>query len=144
MSPMKMIVCAFDGSEHSMKAAEYAADLAKRFEAKMALVYVVEPYAPPVDLPGISFVDWIEPHRKAAERLVQDAKDVLEKKVGVACDTEVRIGGPANEVVRFAADRNADLLVVGSRGHGAVKRLLLGSVADRVVHLSHGPVLVVR
>lgn len=141
---MKKIVCGFDGSDHSMKAAQYAADLANKFGASLALVYVVEPYAPPVDLPGISFVDWIEPHRKAAERLISDAAGVLAQTSGVKADTEVRIGSPANEVVQFASDHGADLVVVGSRGHGAVKRLLLGSVADRVVHLSHVAVLVVR
>lgn len=141
---MKNIVCAFDGSDHAMKAAEYAVELAKTFGGSVTLVYVVEPYAPPVDMPGISFVDWLEPHRKAAERVVQDARDDLGKRKGLQPATEVRVGSPPNELVRFAEDAAADLLVVGSRGHGTVKRLLLGSVADRVVHLAHVPVLVVR
>ena len=141
---MKRIVCAFDGSDHSMKAAEQAADLARRFGAELFLIYVVEPYAPPVDLPGISFVDWGEPHKKAGTRLTADAAAHLAEKFGVKPEVEIRVGGPANEVGAFAQDKQADLIVVGSRGLGAVKRMLLGSVADRVVHLSHGPVFVVR
>ncbi len=141
---MKMIVCAFDGSDNAMKAAQSAAELARKFDARLALVYVVEPYAPPVDLPGISFVDWVEPHRKAATRLLEDAASQLLKDFGVAASSEVRVGNPANEIVTCAQEHGADLIVVGSRGHGAMKRLLMGSVADRVVHLSHGPVFVVR
>lgn len=141
---MKMIVCAFDGSDNAMKAAQSAAELARKFDARLALVYVVEPYAPPVDLPGISFVDWVEPHRKAANRLLEDASAQLLQDSGVAASTEVRVGNPANEIVTCAQEHGADLIVVGSRGHGAMKRLLMGSVADRVVHLSNGPVFVVR
>ncbi len=141
---MKMIVCAFDGSDNAMKAAESAAELAKKYEAKLSLVYVVEPYAPPVDLPGISFVDWVEPHRTAAARLLSDAASHLRDKREVTPQVEVRVGNPAHEIVSYAQERGADLIVVGSRGHGTMKRLLMGSVADRVVHLSHGPVFVVR
>ncbi len=141
---MKRIVCAFDGSDPAMKAAEAAADMARRFDAELFLVYVVEPYAPPVDLPGISFIDWVEPHKKAGTRLTADAAAHLAERFGMKPEIEIRVGSPANEVVAFAADKQADLIVVGSRGHGAVKRMLLGSVADRVVHLSHGPVFVVR
>jgi nucleotide-binding universal stress UspA family protein len=141
---MKKIVCAFDGSDHAMKAAQAASELAQKFGGTLSLVYVVEPYAPPVDLPGISFVDWVEPHRKAARRLVTDAADALAKDTGIRPEAEVRVGAAAQEITAFAEDAQADLLVIGSRGLGTVKRLLLGSVADRVVHLSTVPVLVVR
>jgi nucleotide-binding universal stress UspA family protein len=141
---MKTIVCGYDGSEHAMKSAVMAAELAKKFDARLALLYVVEPYAPPVDLPGISFVDWIEPHRKAALRLIADAAKSVAGQTGVTPETEVRVGGAANELTHFAQERKADLIVVGSRGLGAVKRMLLGSVADRVVHQATGPVLVVH
>ena len=141
---LKTIVCGYDGSEHSLKAAQMAAELAKKFEARLALLYVVEPYAPPVDLPGISFVDWIEPHRKAALRLVADAANRIAESSGVVPETEVRVGGAANELTHFAQERQADMIVVGSRGLGAVKRVLLGSVADRVVHQAVAPVLVVH
>ncbi|MGA9523996.1 MAG: universal stress protein [Myxococcaceae bacterium] len=141
---MKMIVCGYDGSEHAMKAAVMAAEMAKKFEARLGLLYVVEPYAPPVDLPGISFVDWIEPHRKAALRMIADAATSIAERTGVTPETEVRVGGAANELTHFSQEKQADLVVVGSRGLGAVKRMLLGSVAGRVVHQSAAPVLVVH
>lgn len=141
---MKAIICAIDGSEHAMRAAEQAAELSKRYGVPLSLVHVVEPYAPPVDLPGMSFVDLIEPQRKAAGELVARAAKELKARLGVEAQTEVRLGSPGAEIVHAAEDRGADLIVVGSRGHGAVKRLLMGSVADRVVHLAQGSVLVVR
>ena len=141
---MNSIVCAFDGSDCAMRAAEMAVDLAGKYDAKLSLVYVVEPYAPPVDLPGVSFIDWIDPMRKAGARMLADASDALSKKFGIQPETEIRIGSPPNEIVQYASEKQAMMIVVGSRGLGTMKRLLIGSVADRVVHLAHTPVLVVR
>ncbi len=141
---LKTIVCGYDGSDHALKSALMAAEMAKKFGSRLMLLYVVEPYAPPVDLPGISFVDWIEPHRKAALRLVAEAANRVSAQTGVTPETEVRVGGAANELTHLAQEQQADLIVVGSRGLGAVKRLLLGSVADRVVHQAVAPVLVVH
>ena len=61
-------------------------------------------------------------------------------------DVAVRLleGGPAEEIVRVANEEDFGMVVVGSRGHNAVSRVLLGSVADRVLHTCKRPVLVVR
>jgi nucleotide-binding universal stress UspA family protein len=56
----------------------------------------------------------------------------------------IESGAPAETICAQAEERNADLVVVGSRGMGAVGRWLLGSVSDRVVHLSKRPVVVAR
>ena len=53
------------------------------------------------------------------------------------------LGSPANAIVKYAEEQQADLIVIGSHGRGAVSRLLLGSVAERVLHLAGRPVLVV-
>lgn len=141
---MDTIVCAYDGSECALRAAEMAVDLCHKYGASLALIYVVEPYAPPVDLPGVSFVDWIEPMRKAGTQILVDAAEKLSEKLGTTPITEVRVGSPANEVVQYAEAHRAKMIVCGSRGLGTVKRLLLGSVADRIVHLAQVPVVVVR
>ncbi|MBX5483279.1 MAG: universal stress protein [Myxococcaceae bacterium] len=141
---MKTYVCAFDGSDHAMKAALAAAELAKQTDAELTLVYVVEPYSPAIEVPGYAWIDWLEPLKQAGVRLLNDAADELAKRTGKKPNTEIRVGAPGTEVVHAAEERKADLIVVGSRGLGTVKRVLLGSVADRVVHLSHVPVLVVR
>lgn len=141
---MKRILCAYDGSPHADKAVDQAADLAAKYGATLRLLYVVEPYVPPLDVPGVSPVDFIEPHKKAAERLLKDAAERVARTAKVAAETEVRVGSPPHEIVECAAEQTADLVVLGSRGQGALKRFLLGSVADRVTHLAAMPVLIVR
>ncbi|MBM3999677.1 MAG: universal stress protein [Planctomycetes bacterium] len=61
---------------------------------------------------------------------------------GVSC--EVLYGDPGSEVARFAEERGAELVVMASRGRTGIPRLLLGSVAERVLRLAHCPVLIVR
>ena len=63
---------------------------------------------------------------------------------GVQADTLVLSGSPAESLAEAALSGEVDLVVVGSRGRGAVARVLLGSVSDRLVHISHKPVLVAR
>ena len=55
--------------------------------------------------------------------------------------TIVRVGVPADEIVRYAAEQRADLLVLGKHGHGMLRRFFLGSVADRVVRHADCPVM---
>ncbi|MBM4379962.1 MAG: universal stress protein [Deltaproteobacteria bacterium] len=64
--------------------------------------------------------------------------------VAARCSTEVRHGSPADQLLAAAQEKGASLVVVGTTGRGAAGRLLLGSVADRVVHLAPLPVLVAR
>jgi nucleotide-binding universal stress UspA family protein len=61
-----------------------------------------------------------------------------------ACEASVVVGHPADEIVRAAAEADIDLVVVGARGLGRFKRLLLGSVSERVLHRAYCPVLVVK
>jgi nucleotide-binding universal stress UspA family protein len=63
---------------------------------------------------------------------------------GARAATQVLYGPPAETLAEAASAGDADLLVVGSRGHGAVARVLLGSTSDRVVHVASMPVLVVH
>jgi nucleotide-binding universal stress UspA family protein len=75
----------------------------------------------------------------AIERVVASVHDVTPN-----IDTLIRQGYPADEIVQIAEDLGVGLIVVGSRGWGEVRSILLGSVSERVLHLAHCPVLVVR
>ncbi len=141
---MKKILVAMDGSDPALKAMGTAADLARGFNAKLTLAYArYFPMVYPLESagPGVDAVE--EEERKRARRMLGDATRRA-GELGVASDSTLLVGSPAEAIADYANSQEYDLVVVGSRGRGAVTRVLLGSVADRLVHICKRPVLVVR
>jgi nucleotide-binding universal stress UspA family protein len=97
----------------------------------------------PPDVYGLTLAEVEREQRSFAEKLVGEALVKLAEP-GVEVDTVVLSGSPAEALAEAAAAPDIDLVVLGSRGRGAVARVLLGSVSDRLVHISPKPVLVVR
>jgi len=140
---MKRVWVGIDGSAASQKAAGMAAEIAGRFGAELTLVYVVPRLLLPPDAYGLTVAEVEAEHRSHADEVLRSARGVL-GAAGDRCRAEVLYGPPAETLAEAAAAAGADLLVVGSRGHGAVARVLLGSTSDRVVHVGTMPVLVVH
>jgi nucleotide-binding universal stress UspA family protein len=140
MTQAQLILVGVDGSEPSLTAARMAARLAEATHSRLVLVYVVPPLVAASELltyPAGLFQK-LEDEGRAQLSHVAEA-------LGQANAERVVIQGlPAEMLVRIAEERHAEMIVVGSRGRGAVARMLLGSVADRVVHTAGRPVLVVR
>lgn len=139
-----VIVAATDGSDQSLRAANVAAALARTNDARLYIVTVVRP---PEGWWGIVGAP---PPAEALGNALSDAqRAVLEKTVeaidleSVQYETAEEVGEPANQLAFFAESKQADVLVIGQRGAGLVERIMVGSVADRVVHISKTPVLVV-
>ena len=82
-------------------------------------------------------------HQEEGMKELQAARDLLDQ-AGVACLLHIIVGAPAEMIVRYAAEKRCDLIVIGPRGLGAVQGLLLGSVASKVTKLSAIPVLLVK
>jgi nucleotide-binding universal stress UspA family protein len=80
---------------------------------------------------------------EAGLALLTPAKARLES-VGVAFDTHVLSGNPAEVITAFSREHHCDLIVMGTRGMGTIKNLLLGSVASKVIHLTEKPLLLVK
>jgi nucleotide-binding universal stress UspA family protein len=141
---MKKILIATDGSDSAHEALEFGLDLAAEQDATAFVVHV----APAVDvMPGANFayIAPTLPHEFTEhdrEPLHEAAKIAAEK--GVDVETELLKGKPADEIVTYADTIDADLIVVGSRGHGAIASALIGSVSRGVLHESRRPVLIVR
>lgn len=74
---------------------------------------------------------------------LQAARDLL-AQAGIACQFHIVVGDPAEIIVRYATEKQCSQIVIGPRGLGAVKSLLLGSVASKVMQLSTIPVLLVK
>ncbi len=140
---MKRILVAVDGSEQALKAARMGADVAVRFGAKLTLVHVVPKLLLPPDVYGLTLAEVEKEHRAYADRLLEKAVESLEEP-GLDVSTAVLYGSPAEAIAEQAAAEDVGMIVVGNRGHGAVARMFLGSVSDRLVHISPKAVLVVH
>ncbi len=140
---MKSILVAVDGSAHSQKGIQQGAELAKALGAKLELVNVM----PPILLaPGVyaDAIAKVEEGNKAAARDVLEAALRVARDAGVEAETVMLSGAPAEAIADLAQAERVWGVVIGAKGHSAVSRVLLGSIADRLVHISSKPVLVVR
>lgn len=141
---MGIIVVGFDGSPHARAALEYAAREARahRSELRVVTAWHVPAMAYASGLgPAPSF----DPHEleEAARATASQASAQLGNDAAeITLETRVREGQPAHVLVEEAAD--ADLLVVGSRGHGGFSGLLLGSVSQQCAAHAHCPVVIVH
>jgi nucleotide-binding universal stress UspA family protein len=140
---MRRILVGVDGSEAANKAARLAAEVAERFGARLTLAYVVPRLLLPPDAYGLTVAEVEAEHRSHAEEVLRQARAEL-GAAGAAADVSVLYGPPAEALVEAADEAQADLVVLGSHGRGAVARVLLGSTTDRVVHICTRPVLVVH
>lgn len=134
---------AIDGSEHSLKAAEYALEVSKSFNSQLFAVTVTS-------IP--------ESYRLRQDEVLGESREMtdsrawLEKfsheaKTGnIELKTElINSHRPVDYVIlEYAEEKNIDLIVVGTRGRSGFKRLLLGSVASSVVSYAHCPVMIVK
>jgi nucleotide-binding universal stress UspA family protein len=142
------ILLASDGSDNALRAAHAAAEIAKKFDARVTLLTV---FNPPVMAPP--FLGGPEPMIDA-EVLTQQAEEIQEaverrtgqalEQHGVVYEARREVGHPVDHIVGVAEKEHVDLIVMGSRGLGGLQSFLLGSVSDRVLHHAHCPVLIVR
>ncbi len=138
---IKTIVVGIDGSLHSRKIVAYAADLAQKYDAAVFVVYAYSPIPTWLGNRELERVAGVEVD-KGMELLAPYVE--LLRRAGIQAEPEVMEGPAPRAILNVAQTRQADLIVIGSRGLGAVRGLLLGSVSERVVRLATCPVLIVR
>lgn len=141
MNAIKEIVAPVDLEDHTEKVAEYAAYVAERLSANLTLLHVVELLRPIGDM--VLGSTTVEEYNK--KRLTY-AKEKIGKLVAgyPGCKGVVVAGDIVDEVIDFAKGKNADLVIIGTHGSKGLEKLLLGSVAERVVKYSHCPTLVMN
>jgi nucleotide-binding universal stress UspA family protein len=140
------ILLATDGSEEADLAALRAVDLADATDSELHVVHVG---VVPIFLQ--SYPGTLGYYDKLYEQIEKMSRELLRKQTwrvkaagGTVAGAHLRMGEVALEIVALAEELGADLIVMGSRGLGRVRRALMGSVSDSVVRHAHCPVLVVR
>jgi nucleotide-binding universal stress UspA family protein len=135
---MQNVVVGYDGSEESKRALDRAASLG-RGGASVTVVTAVS-----VGLHGPRSMGALNEHELEAAKETLDAARNHLKSQGIDVHAIEGEGEPADVIIEAAKERNADLIVIGTRGLGAAKRIMLGSVSAKVVQDAHCDVLVVR
>ncbi len=142
----KNILVATDGSRYSAAAASEAIGIAKLNNSKLTVLSVVpSELMPPTDLEmAIGQRDLVaEKEMKEAEKNAKTVKEAAQK-AGVVVQAFVMSGKPAEAIIETAKEKSADLIVLGSHGRTGLEKLLMGSVAERVIVLATSAVLVVK
>jgi len=146
-SKFSKIIVAIDGSDHSIRAAEYALNLAKTYGAELNAVTVTS-----VPESYHSKQEEVLEHSSGISESSEDAKRWFEKFNEKAKENNIQLKTelisshrPVDYVLlEYAEKENIDLIVLGTKGRSGFKKLLLGSVASGVVTYAHCPVLVVK
>lgn len=145
MKDFKNILFATDFSESSDYAFQYAYSLAKKFNARLLVIHVINE---PVDLRGF-YVPHIS-FEKLEEEIEEGAQKMMEK----FCRTHIRDydnyetfivpGIPYDEIIKKAGESSADLIIMGTHGRAGLDHVLFGSTAEKVVRKSLVPVMTIR
>jgi len=145
------IVVGIDGSEESMKAAEYAISIAKLYNAELIAITVLTSdigyiySSPGVEGPPLTVKEIILLAGDEAKKWFDEIKEKANKK-GIQLKTESIVAKKSllNTILEFVEEHNINLVVVGTRGRSGIKKMLLGNVASGLVSYASCPVLVIK
>lgn len=134
-----------DFSDHSLRALDYAIEIADKFGSRITILYVIEPLLQAADL-SWSTVDFEQITREHEQAATKQLGSIVEERIPKdrLAAAVVKNGKPFVEIVRYAREENADLIVMATHGRGAVSHILVGSTAEKVVRKAPCPVLTVK
>lgn len=145
MKQIKNILLTTDFSKYSLSAADYAIDLAEKYNAKIFLINVIEKQPP---ILAIRTFDLSE--EKINEIIISDAEKEMNRilaelkaKTKIEIEPVIKKGLDYEEIVDYAEKNSIDLIVIATHGKTGILRTLIGSVAEKVVRYSKKPVLVI-
>lgn len=141
----KKILVPIDGSEHSLKALEVAKKIGEKFESEIFIFSVVQEITAIDPIPATYIVTNQVPTGavEATKKILEKAKLKIEPyEYGI--HTEYDIGRPAEVILKFAEEKDTDLIIMCNRGLGAFSRTLLGSVSHKVLNSTEKSVLLVK
>ncbi|CDM66056.1 universal stress protein [Pyrinomonas methylaliphatogenes] len=137
---LQRILVAFDGSEQSRKAFDLGLEIADRFRAKLLVVSVIQLPEPATSVEIAELLD------REQEHLLGEMAHLRKRaeEFGIELETHIAAGHPAEQIIRYAEDCRADMIIMGRRGRTRVTRWILGSISERVLRYAHCPVTVIK
>ena len=144
MFKIKNILLPTDFSKLSLSAAEYATELAEQYGAKIHLLHVLEK-TPPIltihslDLSEKKIIQTIEEEARAS---LGKAAEKVKGKKDIEVEQVIKKGIDYEEIINYAEEKKADLIIIATHGRTGILHTLLGSVAEKVIRFSKKPVLV--
>lgn len=144
----KTVLIAMDGSRHAIHALEWYMEHLALMSDKVIIAYCAESstgLSPTMLMAGNPIViQQVAKHQEEEVNKVLDTLDKLAKMHKIHHKIELLYGSPGEAVIQFAEQQNVDMIVTGSRGHGLIRRTIMGSVSDYIVHHCRVPVLICK
>lgn len=137
------VLVPIDGSENSLRALDAALLLSEKLGAKVTAIHVME------DIPVLHIQSekllrqLLDAYKKESQKILLKCSEISARK-GLSIDTKLLQGNAGSAILDFCEKEKYDTIVMGSRGMGKFKELVLGSVSNKVVHHSSCPVMIVR
>ena len=134
------ILVAIDGSTSAKIAFAQSLYLASKCDSRLEIVHVV-----PCEFGGdsVNTFELVEELKTKGKKILEQCKKIAARN-NISIKTTSELGDPAKIIIKLAKSNDFDLIIMGSRGRGALKELLLGSVTQKVAHHAKCPVMVVR
>ncbi|TBR06893.1 MAG: universal stress protein [Candidatus Nitrosotenuis sp.] len=144
MYKVNKILVPLDGSDNSFRALDAAIFFAKKCDAKIVCLYSVV-IIPITEAQMVAPVQFQIEEEKYARNVLEKAKN-LAKQNNIGFSQVINFGNAGYNIVRYVKNKanKIDLIVIGSRGRGAIKEIFLGSTSNYVLHKSHIPVTIVK
>ena len=148
----RILICS-DGSAQAIEAARLGCEIARQCSSQVTVLFVYEaPEALAYSAMGYNTLlghglfdpDRMKKQSEEAHRRVEEQTDPVFREAGVKFEYLHADGNPVETILQVASDQQVELIVLGSRGMGGFKSLMLGSVSDGVLHHAHCPVLITR
>jgi len=145
MFSINVIVVPTDFSEQSLVALDYAVGMAESYDARLKVVFVNEPGLKISDMAWVGVDERSMNEQQATEARRSIERIVLDRiPVDIPADAEILYGEAVGRIIEYAADVNADLIVMATHGRTGMSHVLLGSVAEQVVRKAPCPVITLK
>ncbi len=136
------ILIPVDFSESSLKAVDYGAEIASRFQSEITLLHVIESLPYPAFYPE-GFTPTFDYDPQLRQRINENLDPIL-RNSELPVHRVIRLGTPSSEIVHYAVKKDIDLILMSTRGLTGLEHILIGSTTERVVRMSEVPVLTIE